>query len=341
MNKEELINRWKTAEGKIKLKQVIECLETGTPNLLEAVLQRYCGRWDLRGAPLSKVKKERNIEVGGHSLVQKIGTLKLKSVSLTSVDFSYAELNYSWWEKCQISNCLFEETKAKEIRVIASDFIDCIFKKADLNCSYINENIGSNSGSFKRVQFLETNLKECLFYFPVIEDCVFDNCNLEATNFNGSRFGNCKFIGLVDSPWFKGYPVNVHKSLFGFFNRINPKDFPNPMKNIDFSEAELIGVSFINGIDLSKCIFPNDPEKYVVVKNLHYVFSTAKRIVNESWNEEDRRKGHNLIDNIYFSKDRQNQYMDLLDKNLLTEDENENGFGERFFKLIQTINANQ
>src|SRR5690554_5840592 len=125
----------------------------------------------------------------------------------------------------------------------------------------MNENIGRNSGSFKKTEFIETNLEECSFCFPLIEHCFFKNCKLYATNFNGSRVSNSKFAGLLDSPIFCGHPKRINKSLFLLFNRINPKGYFNPMLNVDFSEAKLIGVSFINEIDLNKCIFPNDKNR--------------------------------------------------------------------------------
>ncbi len=302
-------------------------------------LEKYVGRWDLRGAQLSTLKDERKIEANGHSLSQKFGTLKLKNVNVESIDFSYTDISYSWWQKCNVSNCLFEETKAKEIHVIASDFSNCIFRKANLCYSFINENIGSNSGSFRKVEFIETNLNECIFYFPIIENCVFVDCNLVATNFNGSRIKNCKFKGKVDNPWFKGYPINVHNSSLLFFNRINSKDYLNPMENVDFSEAELIGVSFSHGIDLSKCSFPKDESKYILVRNLKTVYARAKEIIGRDWQSEDVRKGIHIIDNIYFSLDHQNQSMDIIDKELLTDHGKDQEFGERFFNLIRNINS--
>lgn len=339
MTKQELTKRWKTSEGEMRLKKAMDCLIKGKSLSSVGSMEKYAGRWDLRGAQLSKLESEKKIEVEGHSVTQKFGTLKLKGIKIESVDFSHTDISYSWWEKCAVNNCLFEGTKMKEIWVHASDFLNCVFRKANLTYSYLNENIGANSGSFRKVEFIETNLSECIFSFPIMEDCVFIDCNLLATNFDGSRMKNCKFKGKVDSPWFRGYSNTAQRSTLGIFNRIDPKDYPNPMENVDFSEAELLGVTFSDGIDLSRCIFPNDESKYIIVRNLKSVYSKAKKVIDTEWTGENKRKGLGFIDTIFFKPDRQDQQIDVIDKNLLTDEGNDQEFGDKFFNLIREINS--
>ena len=336
MNKNQLIKRWKTEEGKALLKSIKNSLQIGQPlDILK--IEKHNGRWDLRGAELSVLKKENRIEVSGHGFSQKQGSLKLKKINLENIDFSFSNISYSWLERCYISNCVFKETKAKELYVVASEFEDCIFEKSDLSYSFLNENIGSNSGHFKNVNFVETNLKECSFCFPIIESCVFDDCLLYATNFNGSRLSNIKFLGEVNCPIFSGYPQRIHKSIFGIFNRVNPYDFFNKMTNVDFSECKMIGVSFINGIDISNCKFPNN-ENYIVIKDIQKTFNEVLHIVDKEWDAEEKRIAKNLINNIYFSQERQSQKMDVVDKFLLTDNTNKQEFGEIFFNLIKDKN---
>jgi uncharacterized protein YjbI with pentapeptide repeats len=338
MTKQELTKRWKTDEGKVKLKQAIECLTKGkTLSSIEG-LEKYAGRWDLRGAQLSTLENEKRIESGGHGVTQKFGTLKLKSVRVESIDFSYTDLSYSWWERCNVNNCLFEHTKARELWVYATEFLNCVFKKTNLSYSYLSENIGSDAGSFRNVEFIESDLTEVIFTFPIIEGCKFIDCNLYATNFDGSRMRNCKFKGRVENPWFRKYSSSARKSVFGLLYRVNPQDYPNLMENIDFSEAELIGVSFSQGIDLTNCIFPNDDSKYIMVRNLREVYSQAKLVVNSEWDGEDKRKGIGFIDTIFYKPDRQNQPMDIIDKNLLVDGGKDKEFGEKFFNLLREIN---
>jgi uncharacterized protein YjbI with pentapeptide repeats len=338
MTKQELVKRWKTEESLAVIKRAIECLTKGKPLSMIVGLEKHSGRWDLRGAQLSTLENEKRIESGGHGVTQKFGTLKLKNAKIESVDFSYADISYSWWERCSVSNCLFEETKAREIRAYATDFLMCVFRKANLHYSYI-ENIGANAGSFKQVEFIETNLSECLFSFPTIEDCLFLDCNLVETIFDGSRFKDCKFKGDTDSAWFRGYSKNAQKSILGLFHRVNPKAYPNRMENVDFSKAELKSNCFSDEIDLSRCIFPKDDSKYILVRNLKEVYEQAKQLISKEWSGEDKRKAVSFIDNLFYRPDHQNQPMDLIDKNLLTDEGKDQEFGEKFFNLIREINS--
>ncbi|GAA5030078.1 hypothetical protein GCM10011506_18900 [Marivirga lumbricoides] len=333
-----LINRWKSQEGKYLLSEVLSKLSCNKSLDTIKGLEKYAGRWDLRGAPLSTLKSERKIEGEGTSFTQKYGSLKLKNIHVESIDFSYADISYSWWQQCRVNNCIFEGTKAKELQIYASDFFNCTFRNTSFNYSFLNNNLGKNSGSYKRVNFIECDLKECIFSFPEIENCIFENCNLMATNFDGSRFKHCKFIGKVDSPWFSGYSTTAQKSIFWIFNRVNPKDYPNLMQNVDFSEADLIGVSFINEIDLSQCVFPKDDEKYIVVRNLKKVYHTVERLMREKWDTNELRKGVSLLNNLYFTKDRQNQNIDFIDKKIMVFSDEKSDFGEKFFSLIKETN---
>src|SRR5690554_7164583 len=88
MNKQELIKRWETVEGKLQQEAIISCLTKGTPLSSIPNLEKNIGRWDLRGAKLSILQKEREINVEQHSLIQKSGSLKLKNVVLENIDFS-------------------------------------------------------------------------------------------------------------------------------------------------------------------------------------------------------------------------------------------------------------
>lgn len=316
MNDIVLKRRWQTANGKKILNEIINCLERGCPLSSVKGIEQYVGRWDLRGAKLSSLINKRTIETGKHKLTQKFGTLKLKKALIESIDFSFADISYSYWERCNINNCIFEKTKAIEIHTIACNFINSIFRNTNLTYSYLNKNIGANSGSFKNTEFIETNLSKCIFYFPEIENCSFVDCNLKETDFDGSRFKHSKFKGTLDSLWFRGYSNNAQKSILGVFNKINSIDYPNNMEEVDFSETKLVGVSFNYGIDLSRCKFP-DNENYILVKNLAKTYNRVKEIMNKDWVGEEKRIGLGIIENVHFDSSRQNQYMDLIDKNII------------------------
>jgi uncharacterized protein YjbI with pentapeptide repeats len=339
MNKTELIKRWQTKEGNELLQKVIHYLNNGKSLYNIEGLEKQNDRFDLRGAKLSVIKKENNIEVSGHSLSLKTGSLKLNNIVLESVDFSFADISYSYLKKCQFMNCIFENTKAKELKIYATDFKDCIFEKTDFSYSFMNENIASVSGSFINCKFLKTNLKECIFRFPKIENCLFEDCNTNATDFNGSRIKNSKFKGIVEDCWFRGYPQRVTTSILFLFNRINVKDYFNPMLNVDFSDSKLIDVSFSNEIDLSNCKFPNDDENYIYVKDLNKTYTKVKNEISISGNDEEKRILLSLIDLIYLTKDKQNQKSDFIDKFGFSKIKNSSIDNEKFFNLVRKFNS--
>ncbi|WP_276089288.1 pentapeptide repeat-containing protein [Pedobacter sp. JY14-1] len=332
----ELINRWKLDEGKELLDRVQNALKHNIPLDEIKGLGKHNGRWDLRGSVLSTVENERTIGNKEHQLVQKFGTLKLKRAKLNDVDFSYANISYSVFQLCIFSNCVFQGTKAKELRIYASDFNNCFFEKVDLSYSFMNINIGKNAGSFAGCEFINCNLRECIYSFPVVDACLFKNCNLYATNFDGSRMKNVTFLGEVNSCWFKGYSESAIPSLFYFFNKVDPKGYPNKMINVDFSDSELIGVSFVNGIDLRYCKFPID-ERYLLVKNLSQVYDKVIEIIEQEWEVSDKKKALKLIDLLYFNDERKCQNADLIDKSIMVDDDGSLEFGNKLFNLIKEV----
>lgn len=335
MVKKELISRWRTEAGQKLLKEILSTMRKNK-NLNHVLnLEMIDNRWDLRGAVLSIVESEKTIGNQDHLLNQKFGTLKLKHAELENIDFSYAEINYATFQECSFNNCLFTETRAEELRIYATDFNNCEFLKTNFSYSFMNMNIASHSGSYMNCKFTKTNLKECVFSFPIVDNCFFQDCNLYATNFDGSRLRHVKFKGKVDSPWFKGFSISADKSLFLIFNRINPRDYPNEMVNVDFTEAELRGVSFSDSIDLTQCHFPEN-EMYIYIENLNQLMSKVRLAIEQNWTGENKRKGLALLDDVYFTKHKTNQNQDFID--MFPIPTSDADFDELFFGLIKTMN---
>lgn len=335
MKRKELIDRWFTPDGIILLNKVTNAFSRqGNLNSIEG-LSKIENLWDLRGAPLSNVVKETTIGNGEHQLKLKSGSLKVKNYCFDQIDFSYAEISNGELYKCTFQNCEFIGTQAKEMHIYACNFDHCKFQGVDFSYSLINKNVSTDAGSFTNCNFYKVNLKECVFTFPIIENCVFEDCKLYACDFDGSRMKNIKFIGKVDSPWFNGYSINADKSVFWIFNRINPKEKSNPMYNVDFSEAELMYVAFGNEIDLNNCIFPKDKERYLYISNLREVSLKVIEIVGSSWDERDRKIGLALIDGIYFSQSKRNQKSSFVS----IDPQKSNDIEIRLFKLFREVNA--
>ena len=335
MTKKELVNRWLGKDGNSLLEEIINNIRCGEPLTSIRGLEKHAGRWDLRGAILSSLTSEKEIRSGRHSFVKKKGSLSLKKAVIENIDFSFADISYAELIKCVIKDCLFESTILKEITITACDIKDCIFRKADLSYSFLNLNIGANSGSFINCIFSQINFTEAIFNFPIIKNCTFENCKLVVTVFDGSRFEDCKFIGVLESPLFMGYSVYATKSILGIFNRVDPHDYPNEMRNVDFLEAKLVGASFTHDINLDKCKLPVGDE-YIIIKNLESTMEAARKVIETDWQGEEKRLGLGVIDKIYFKEGKHGKGKSII--NMTPVNSSNLEFEKKFYSLIKRFN---
>ncbi|WP_166664885.1 pentapeptide repeat-containing protein [Pedobacter metabolipauper] len=299
-------------------------------------LEMIDNRFDLRGATLSTVKEQRTIGTKEHSLTQTTGSLKLKNADIESIDFSHADISYGLFQECTVTDCLFNETIAKEMDIYASDFESCVFGKTNFAYSFMNKNVAGNAGSFRNCKFLKTNLKETIFSFPIIDNCIFEDCELEGADFDGSRMRNVTFAGDVDSPFIRGYSWTAETSLFWIFNKINPRDYPNLMENIDFSRANIKDILFLDEIDLTNCKFPATGD-FIMVNNVTKLFPKLRDIVVKEWQDEDKKYALSLIDNLYYSPKKQGMTLDVI--STIHSEHLGKEFQERLDQLIREHNV--
>lgn len=337
MTKKELVDRWSsTADGRNLLGAVAVALKKNIPIKDVAGLGLIDDRIDLRGAVLSTITKRQTIGTKAHSLTLKTGSLKLKKATIENIDFSYADISYGLLQESMVTNCLFKDTIAKEMDIYASDFERCTFERTNFAYSFMNKNVADNAGSFKNCKFLKTNLKETIFSFPVIDNCIFEDCKLYGADFDGSRMRNVTFVGEVDSPFMGGYSWTAQKSLFWIFNKIDPKNYPNQMQNIDFTRANIKDIMFQNGIDLSGCKFPTNGD-FIMVKNVSKLFPKLRDFILKNWEGEELEQGLSLVDNLYFGPKKQGMTADVI--STLHSEYLGKGFQEKLYLLIREFNA--
>jgi hypothetical protein len=107
------------------------------------------------------------------------------------------------------------------------------------------------------------------------------------------------------------------------------------MRNVDFSEAQLFGVSFTHEIDLKTCILPRD-NSALLIEDLEQTYIRARQVINKEWNNaEHKRIASEYIDKIFYNKDRQNQPNDIIDISMLSEGKEMEEFGRKFFNLLK------
>ena len=142
-----------------------------------------------------------------------------------------------------------------------------------------------------------------------------------------------KFSGKVIEVFFRGQQL-INRQL-------NPyaKPLPNLMDNVDFSEAVLEGVVFLDSIDLSKCIFPSSDDYIVIKENRNRIFEKVRKEIDSSWEGMNKKIELALIDQSYLSPRKKNNVGELVDRHFRLETDKE--FGVRFFELIKKFNRSK
>ncbi|WP_342086186.1 pentapeptide repeat-containing protein [Dyadobacter sp. OTU695] len=315
---EQLIDRWTTGKWAVIRKRIL-----ATPRKMFAILKdhpKIDGRIDLRGLVFVENPKDSR-------------PLILRRLNWESVDLSYADLRGTWWTKCNVKGSLFSRTDFREVHIEASNFSECIFSRCDFRDAYMNTSRWSESGSFENVVFHRSNLCRVIFGFPILRDCSFENCKLSTTHFSASQFCNTKFIGSIESVFFQG----KLDPPFSWFEKLiyakKKYSIFNPMENVDFSQAELRGVSFLNGIDLRQCKFPKG-DNYLLVTNPARTYKIAAELVRNTWHAEEQRHALILI-KIYNANESHGKPVDFIDISLPSDNGKRLDLGRKFFETLR------
>lgn len=327
--KVDLIKRWTTDSGIDFTKKVIRQLKKKRP-LKDLLTKTPTGIFlDLRGFNCPKKYFEYNYR--GKEITQVLDSIKFKNISLSFLDFSYADLRGTVWKNCSFENLIFDNANAENVTFINCTFKNIHFHKVRFTYSVLNRRYGTKSGHFSNITFSHCSLNQCRLEMPLFTNCVFNNCNLTGTDFDGSRFSDCKFIGKVKSCWFRGYSITEFRPNF-FFNRIDKKRYRNTMRNVDFSEAAIDGVCFTNEVDLSSCIIPNS-DNYILLKDEYNTFKKIK-LELEKYESESREKMLvlDILDIVFLNK--KEKTMSII--NLDFFDSLEAGIREQLTELIRT-----
>jgi uncharacterized protein YjbI with pentapeptide repeats len=281
-------------------------------------LGKHDGRWDLRGITLA----------GDGTGVYSNSNVAFKNYIFENVDFSFSTLSESQWEKCLFKNVTFAGAKADNSRFWACRFDNVVLEKTNLISALMNGTLQNDSGYFLNVHFVETDLRDTAYGNTLIKECKFIKCKLDQVDFHGGRFVNCKFVGKLDEVCFRGVEA-INKKLFP-----HRKAIPNEMLNVDFSEAVLESVIFVDSIDLTHCVFPASDDYVTIRHNRNRIFEEARKIIDLSWEGMNKKIGLTLIDQHYLSPRAINNIGDVIDKHSHKNKE----YGEPFFELIRKLN---
>lgn len=298
-------------------------------------LKKKNDKWDLTNLSVSKPKIANQFDYNNYSVKVPEKLFHFNDIVLQDVDLSYSKLDFSIWENCEFDNVTFTESSLKNIKLVGCQFKNTVFENSNLMNSLLGGYDGLHPGSFYKVVFFRTNLKKTFYSFPKFEYCEFNYCDLKEVDFDGSRFINCSFKGKLDSVFFRGHPKYLQDNLK---LKLKENETYNPMKNINFSQAELFGVSFSDCIDLSSCEFPNSDE-YLFIKNFPNTFEIAKEYIKLKWKGNEKEIALNLIDNVYLSEENLKNKNYFIDKEIINHGLKIDGFTARLFSVFKEIES--
>lgn len=262
MTEKNLVARWQTPDGERLTKEVFGRL-VAAESLSDLGLAEHEGRTDLRGimapAPVELSAQERKGWV-----VQEIrGLAKFERVKLVNLDFSGGRLESLRFFNTTIANCRFDEARCKDWRLWAVDVTDTSFVGADLSKAVLGAWHDGRGDIYQRVNFSGADMRSIVCPAATFVDCDFGDAHLANVDFQSSSFIRCRFAGLLREVMFydQGFKTG--------------KPDPNPMEDVDFSEAELRMVEF-RRLNLDRVRLPTSSD-HLVVHHYRRVLERALR----------------------------------------------------------------
>jgi uncharacterized protein YjbI with pentapeptide repeats len=263
-------SRWRTPEGERLALEVFGKLLAGKP-LDDLRLPHHQGRVDLRGIVAPPADRLRTLDHKGWAVQELGGLLEFRRAQLTNLDMSSGQLNSLRFFHTTITNCRFDGAKCQDWRMWAIDVADTTFVKADLRNAVLGAWHEGRGDVFTKVDFSAANLRSIVCPAATFTDCDFNNAHLAKVDFQSSSFIRCRFAGLMREVMFYDHGFKTGKPD------------PNPMEDVDFSEAELRMVEF-RRLDLDRVKFPTSSD-HLVVRHYRCVLECALRELqgNSKW----------------------------------------------------------
>jgi uncharacterized protein YjbI with pentapeptide repeats len=231
---------------------VWEQLIHGKP-LGEAGVPKIDGRFNLRNLHVPEPYAKKTVRTPFADVTVLGGTTSIEGANWQSIDFSHSQLPGLRFLDCQISNCLFDRCRMRDLRVWNTKFSNVSFRSTDLRGAVLGGVGGLGRNSFRNVDFTAADMRGTIYKAAEFVDCKFNRAKLDKVDFQSSTFTDCSFEG------------ELREVLFyrrGFEGELFP---PNEMKRVDFSRAKLRWSEF-RGLDLDDVSFPAD-EDHIVIEN--------------------------------------------------------------------------
>lgn len=190
----------------------------------------------------------------------------------------------------------FSELTIAHLQVEQSSFVDC-----DLSRTRVaNGNLGlaSPASTYVRCRFDEADLRGVRPGAARFEGCRFDGARLDKWFCFTSEFVDCHFSGTLREVVFSGRPFPPERAEDLGRER-------NAFHGNDFRTAELIGVSFVGGVDVEAQLMPTG-DAYVRVPQAQARIAAVRRDL-AGWTDEAARASAALMLEHYSTRGYEDQ----------------------------------
>jgi uncharacterized protein YjbI with pentapeptide repeats len=252
MTANELCERWTTREGQRLANEVLARLSSRR-TLQGLGLGEIDGRLDLRGLTVPQPTRVSSTREGRLRVDTLTGLVEFDGAELRDLDLRHSQLDSIRFFRCSVVNCRFDGARCRDWRLWAVDVTDSSFVGADLRSSMLGAWHNGRGGTFRNVDFSRADFRDAVSSTATFVDCDFSYARLVKIDFDSSGFIRCRFAGELREVtfWDHGFKTG--------------KPDPNPMEDVDFSNATLRWVEF-RRLDLDRVRFPNDAD-HIVVRN--------------------------------------------------------------------------
>lgn len=171
------------------------------------------------------------------------------------VDLSRCQIEEVDVRRTSFTRVCFDEARLELFTEGGSSFRDCSF----VGTRFYSCDLGADGSRYERCRFVRTRFSDTNIYHGMFTDCLFEDCRFPggALLFS-STFARCTFRGVLDDVTFGSARWDRLDDAFKRFDYLCGRLRPNRMHEVDFSEARLWGVRFLDGVDLSTVKLPSD-----------------------------------------------------------------------------------
>lgn len=262
MTNKGLASRWKTSVGEQRAEEIFARLLSGS-RLDDLKLSEHDGRLDLRGIAAPLPERIKTFEKKGWVVAQLGGLLTFEGAKLADLDFSGARLESFRFFNSIVNNCRFDMAQCRDWRLWAVDVTDTTFVGADLRNAVLGAWYEGRGNLYQRVNFSGANLRSIVCPAATFVNADFGDAQITKVDFQSTSFIRCRFAGLLREVMFYDHGFKTGKPD------------PNPMEDVDFSEAELRMVEF-RRLDLDRVRFPVGTD-HLIVRHYRCVLERAVR----------------------------------------------------------------